>query len=573
MVITKVFQIKSSNNLKLGLDYIENKEKTTDFIFRNYVDEENILSNKLDYIVDENKTELLGINAEIFMDKYGRKELVSSYGLHSIEYAFEEMMLTKKQAKNFLGNTKRGDVDVLAQHIIQSFSPDDNLTPEEVHEIGRRTVLELTGGEHEFIIATHLDKEHLHNHIIFNTTNNVTLKKFQWKKGTKRSLENISDKHSAMFGAKIIDRENVFSHKKYEAYKKKSFRHDLRNRLTFLIENSNSLKDFLYKADTLNIQIDFEGKEVKYKLLDTEQERNIRDRTLSKKGIYGIENIEKRVTENKNVIPADKIKEAYKKYLEEKEEQFEYRFIVDDWQILKEAENGLYINVEFGAVNSGTILVPHTKADRIEGGYELFIKRDDYFYFTNAKYAEENRYIRGYTLANQLTRDSGRQIYSKNYYIGRIDNLIKEFNYLSENQVTGYDTFKKYQDKFKESILDIEKELNRLDSRIAELHKLNSALLVKEDGNSTQKELAKEILNKLKMPEYTNRVDVEKLISEVTVERDLLNIKFKELINEYSYTKNIEKNISIRKENRTLGSEERPKESYSKKTEEKNKNI
>ena len=73
---------------------------------------------------------------------------------------------------------------VLAHHIIQSFSPDDNLTPEQIHEIGRQTMLELTGGNYEFVIATHTDKDHLHNHIILNTTNTSTLKKFRWEKKT-----------------------------------------------------------------------------------------------------------------------------------------------------------------------------------------------------------------------------------------------------------------------------------------------------------------------------------------------------------------------------------------------------
>ncbi|WP_153058981.1 relaxase/mobilization nuclease domain-containing protein, partial [Streptococcus suis] len=92
--------------------------------------------------------------------------------------------LTRMNAETRFG--KRGNgVDVLAHHIIQSFSPEDDLTPQEIHEIGRKTVLELTGGQHEFVIATHIDKNHIHNHIIFNNTNSVTLKKFRWQKGTR----------------------------------------------------------------------------------------------------------------------------------------------------------------------------------------------------------------------------------------------------------------------------------------------------------------------------------------------------------------------------------------------------
>ena len=97
-------------------------------------------------------------------------KLVSGDGISDFSVADEEMVMTKLAAA-----FKKGDDDlkelssgkqVLAHHIIQSFSPDDNLTPEQVHEIGRQTMLELTGGNYEFVIATHTDKDHLHNHII-----------------------------------------------------------------------------------------------------------------------------------------------------------------------------------------------------------------------------------------------------------------------------------------------------------------------------------------------------------------------------------------------------------------------
>lgn len=255
MVVTKVFQIKIAENLKNGLDYIENQEKTKIIIF-NY---EEKLNEQLLYITDENKTEISKNTQYLFKD--GKECLVSCYGLVSAEYAYDEMMMTKMIAKHTLGERQGGKTDVLAHHIIQSFSPEDNLTPEQVHEIGRRTVLELTGGEHEFVIATHMDKDHLHNHIIFNTTNNVTLKKFRWQKGTKKSLENISDKHADFFGAKIIDNEKRFGHKEYMAYvSKHSFRREIKRRLDFLKKNAVSLDDFLEKARALNLFVDFSKK-------------------------------------------------------------------------------------------------------------------------------------------------------------------------------------------------------------------------------------------------------------------------------------------------------------------------
>jgi pcfG len=552
MVVTKVFQIKNSNKLKQGVNYIDDKEKIS-----KYDKEENGLDDKIDYIVDENKTNRNKSNSEkdwgdvIF---FSNKEYVSAYGLTSPKYAFEEMMMTKMQAKQILGSDRQGGkVDVLAHHIIQSFSPEDNLTPEEVHEIGRKTVLELTGGEHEFIIATHLDKNHMHNHIIFNTTNNVTLKKFRWQKGTKKSLENISDKYADLYGAKILDRDKIISHKKYEAYKKQNtFRYEIKQKLNFLLKNSNSVDDFIEKAKLLGIEVNTEGKEVKYKLLNGKQQRNIRDRTLSKKGYYSLENIDKMTAGNKKYISKEKIKEMYENHKQEKEENFEMRFVVEPWQVLEETKRGIYVEVEFGIANKGIVLVPYTKIDKIDKGYEAFIKSNDYFYFLNEGNSKENRYIKGTTLAKQLSKENGEEVIYKNYYISKMEKLIEEFNYLSTNRITNSDEFKDFQERFIDNLEKTNIELIRLDTKIAELNKLHSALLGQEVGSEDQKIVAEEILGKLKIPRDIKIEDVEKLLNEVKVERDILNIKYKETITEYNYSKNIEKNIKIRGANRKL---------------------
>ena len=559
MVVTKVFQIKNSNKLKQGVNYIDDKEKIS-----KYDKEENGLDDKIDYIVDENKTNRNKSNDEkdwgdvIF---FSNKEYVSAYGLTSPKYAFEEMMMTKMQAKQILGSDRQGGkVDVLAHHIIQSFSPEDNLTPEEVHEIGRKTVLELTGGEHEFIIATHLDKNHMHNHIIFNTTNNVTLKKFRWQKGTKKSLENISDKYADLYGAKILDRDKIISHKKYEAYKKQNtLRYEIKQKLNFLLKNSNSVDDFIEKAKLLGIEVNTEGKEIKYKLLNGKQQRNVRDRTLSKKGYYSFENIEKMTAGNKKYISKEKIKERYENNKQEREENFEMRFVVEPWQVLEETKRGIYVEVEFGIANKGIVLVPYTKIDKIDKGYEAFIKSNDYFYFLNEGNSKENRYIKGTTLAKQLSKENGEEVIYKNYYISKMEKLIEEFNYLSTNRITNSDEFKDFQERFVESLEKTNIELIRLDTKIAELNKLHSALLGIEGGSEEQKRVAEEILGKLKISRDVKIEDVEKLLNEVKVERDILNIKYKETLNEYNYSKNIEKNIKIRGNNRRLDNNKRGK--------------
>ena len=566
MVVTKVFQIKNTNKLKQGLKYIDDKDKTEKFVNSNIEEE---LEGKINYIFDKNKTiskenieEISNSNAKFFTDNKDKKQLVSSYGLSSVKHAYEEIMMTKKLADEHLEknkNNKKSKVDVLAHHIIQSFSPEDNLTPEEVHEIGRRTILELTKGEYEFVIATHMDKNHLHNHIIFSTTSSVNLKKFRWTKGTKNNLENISDKHADFFGAKIIDREKIINHKKYEAYKKQNtLRYEIKERLKFLIKNSNSVDDFLEKAKLLNVEVVLGGKEIKYKLLDKKQERYVRDLTLSKKGYYSFENIKKVTQQNKNVPPKENIKEEYEHYKEKKDDDFEIRLNIEDWQVVKETKRGIYIEVEFGLNNQGLILIPWQKIDKLENNtYDIFLKRNDYFYFLNERDSSRNKYIKGSTLAKQLSRENNKEAIYKNYYVGKIDKLIEEFNYLSTNNVTGYESFSVFQEKFEKRINEAENELDRLDKKIAELNKLQSALLGKLGGDTKQKIVAEEILSKLKIPIYTNLSEVEKMINEIRIERDILREKLSEVIGEYKYTKKLKKNVDVRKENEKINRNER----------------
>ncbi|MDG4985114.1 relaxase/mobilization nuclease domain-containing protein [Lactococcus lactis] len=100
--------------------------------------------------------------------------------------------------KNFSFSNGKGKV--FAHHIIQSFDPKDNITPEQAHEIGEKMMLQFTEGKHEFVIATHVDQDQIHNHIIFNSTSNVDLKKFRWKKITASNLRKISDEMALEYG-------------------------------------------------------------------------------------------------------------------------------------------------------------------------------------------------------------------------------------------------------------------------------------------------------------------------------------------------------------------------------------
>ena len=99
-------------------------------------------------------------------DKTNKGELVSSYECSPLTVD-EEFMLTKRQY-DFV-NGRRQKSDVIAYQIRQSFRPGE-ITAEEANKVGYELAMRFTKGKHAFVVATHTDRQHIHNHVIFNST-------------------------------------------------------------------------------------------------------------------------------------------------------------------------------------------------------------------------------------------------------------------------------------------------------------------------------------------------------------------------------------------------------------------
>lgn len=252
MVITKHFAIHGKNYRSKLIKYILNPSKTknltlvSDFGMRNYLD----------------------------FPSY--KELVKMYNDNFLSndtlYEFRHDRQEVNQQK------------IHSHHIIQSFSPDDHLTPEQINRIGYETVKELTGGRFRFIVATHIDKDHIHNHIILNSIDKNSDKKFMWDYKAEHNLRMVSDRLSKIAGAKII--ENRYSHRQYEVYRKTNYRYEIKQRVYFLIENSKNFEDFKKKARALNLKIDFRHKHATFFMTDSTMKQVVRDNKLNRKQPY-----------------------------------------------------------------------------------------------------------------------------------------------------------------------------------------------------------------------------------------------------------------------------------------------
>jgi len=99
-------------------------------------------------------------------DKTHKGELVTSYQCNP-RIVDAEFLLSKQQYRDITGRDQ-GSHDVLAYHIRQSFKPGE-ITPELANKLGYELAMRFTKGRHAFIVATHIDRNHFHNHIIFNS--------------------------------------------------------------------------------------------------------------------------------------------------------------------------------------------------------------------------------------------------------------------------------------------------------------------------------------------------------------------------------------------------------------------
>ncbi|CYV70876.1 SAG1250 family conjugative relaxase [Streptococcus suis] len=224
--------------------------------------------------------------------------LISDFGMSNYLDFPDYMELVKMYQNNFLSNDKLYDSrfdrqekkqqKIHAHHVIQSFSPEDNLSPEEINRIGYKTIKELTGGQYKFIVATHVDQDHCHNHIIINSINSQSQKKLKWDYAFERNLQMISDRISKVAGAKIIPPKR-YSHRDYEVYRRSNHKYELKQRLFFLMEHSIDFNDFIQKSEQLNIKIDFSRKHSRFFMTDRDMKQVIRGDKLNKREPYSKE--------------------------------------------------------------------------------------------------------------------------------------------------------------------------------------------------------------------------------------------------------------------------------------------
>ena len=178
-------------------------------------------------------------------DKTDNGRLISSYECDS-RVADDEFMLSKREYEYITGRSQ-GRRDVLAYHIRQSFKPGE-VDAETANKIGYELALSFTKGAHAFIVATHIDKKHTHNHIIFNSTALSCDKKFDDPKRSGKIVRRISDLLCAEHGLSVIENPKPSKGKNYGEWigdKEPSWQDKLRRKIDEVVPDCSTFDEFL----------------------------------------------------------------------------------------------------------------------------------------------------------------------------------------------------------------------------------------------------------------------------------------------------------------------------------------
>lgn len=256
------------------------------------------LKERTDYAMNGEKTE------------QGR--YISSYACNA-ELADKEFAQSKKEYFEWTGRKPKGDI--IAYQIRQSFKPGE-ITPEKANQVGYETAMRFTKGEHAFVVATHIDKAHIHNHIIFNSTNLACNRKFRDTWFIAIALQRLSDLVCLENGLSVIKPRKPSERERYTGYEKReTFRSKICEDIEIvLLQQPKDFEEFLKLLQEQGYEMK-SGKHPAVKGMG--QKRFIRFRSLG--AGYTKEDIEKRIFEFTDDRSQEPKNENTKKSVHQKE--------------------------------------------------------------------------------------------------------------------------------------------------------------------------------------------------------------------------------------------------------------
>ena len=190
---------------------------------------------------------------------------VSSFGCAASDAAAKEFEWTR----NLAAQQGMQMPKVIARHLIQSFDIGE-VTPEQAHEIGKQFADEWLKGKYEYVIATHIDKGHCHNHIIFNAVNFVDYHAYRSNKRTYREMRQLSDEICKEHGLSVIppSQSKGMDYKEYTKAKRgTSWKQKLKQTIDRCIITAKDYDEFLKLMQEAGYEIKT-GKYISFLLRD-----------------------------------------------------------------------------------------------------------------------------------------------------------------------------------------------------------------------------------------------------------------------------------------------------------------
>lgn len=234
-----------------------------------------------------------------------------------------------KIAKEFENNriVANQNKGIIASHICQSFSPDDNVTPELAHKIGIETINRCFP-DFQVVLATHSDREHIHNHFIINSASLLDGKKFYDNMDVLNQIRKVSDELCYKNDLSVIEKDNVTKYSPLDqstlnaAKQGRSWKFNLVKDLDDALQNCKNKNEFINYFQTRDYEIKFTNKNITFKKKG--EKKGIRADTLAKQfgQKYSKNNIENKLNiENSDNINSDK--EEQKKTDYDNKEKFQ----------------------------------------------------------------------------------------------------------------------------------------------------------------------------------------------------------------------------------------------------------
>lgn len=539
------------------------------------------------YILDPKKTRNLS--------------LISDFGMSNYLDFPDYVELVKMYQNNFLSNDQLYDSrfdrqekkqqKIHAHHIIQSFSPEDKLSPEEINRIGYETI-----------------------------------KKLKWDYALERNLQMISDRISKVAGAKIIPPKR-YSHRDYEVYRRSNHKYELKQRLFFLMEHSIDFNDFMQKAEQLNVKIDFSRKHSRFFMTDRNMKQviqgdklnkrepyskeyfqryfakkkielileflllrsnsfddlvekarllglelkskkktidfvlsdgksciSIPNKSLRKKNLYDttyfdsyfkehdvfevLHNNEVKIEFEKfetqqlsEILTVEEITEAYETYKTKRDAVHEFEVEITEEQIEKIVLDGLFVKVWMGIGQEGLIFIPNHQLNILEQEnkkqYQVFIRETSSYFIYHKEDSEMNRFMKGRDLIRQLTFDNKSLPYKRRISLVSLQQKIEEINLLMTLNIQNK-SFLELKDELVGDIAQLDIELTNLQDKNTTLNKMAEVVVNLQSDNQDTKQLAKYECSKMNL---SQNVTIGQIESEIEMIQNQLDNKIEEYEN------------------------------------------